>query len=1213
MQDQKDYFKGTSRKSRFRKALAPDYVQVDERKLPDLLNYAVSLSEHIPFFDPTANTSKHWDEFFIKDDLVQLIAASSYQIEPLEKMVNDQLTQLYSVNDQETLIQTLNSLTQMIFQMAQIISDLKKNLALSPFTTDLIYDISSVIRSELKELIAELCTYQNALGWNEEIVQMAQKISSGWEISMSGMNQVKEVNTSLIDWFKNTFHSFFYAIKHLIKKSEEVLSRFLNELQNTEPHIALLLVFLNLFKHLQGFQNQLTGRHLRFYYQEVLQMTRNPRTPDHIHICFQLKPGLAYFLLPQGTTLQAGKDEQGTKILYSTDQDLQLAATTLSQLATIFLSKEPVYGQSIDQLNYTGIFSGVAPKLTGKNTWPAFGEDQFQKAPEERSLHWARLGWVTASPCLYLEEGSRQVDLVVKCSKDSLINCWKVLNAACRTSKTKPAENLHRILSTAFSIYISTLEGLLEVDHYTCTAHPKNGTLQISFGLDAEAPAITAMPAAKLPEAFPILDSPFVQILINENCALNMYSPLMLLDVEDILINVSVQQSKNLKLYNNYGELLLNNPTPLFGAIPENDSYLLIGHKEAFQKNLTAFDVRMQWYQLPIQEKGISAYFEAYGGPVDLTDYQLRTTFLKNHQWVPVEDLQTSQSLFETLPQEAQESHGVLSAVTHIHMNLKQIPFQKTRISEAYLYTNKTKDGFFRLQLKCPKLAFGHTQYAQELSDTVLFNSRVKKGAALRKLPNPPFSPMISQVECDYRAQSTAIKNKEIALIHLGPFGYQEVALKSRLHPVKLLTQLSGKGMFMMGLDHYPEGGEVSFLFQMKESFYEEVKGEVPKVSWQYLKNNQWLPFQDHEVLEDSTRGFLHDGIIRLKIPKNIANGNTLMPADLLWIKAQVERGSAIRGHIHGIFGNAVRATWDGTSDGAHLASLLPPYTITKPVIPVPEVASILQPHRSFDGHPEEKEEDWTLRVSERLRHKNRAINARDFEELVLDRFDIIFKAQCFMAMSKIENHKSVADPHLPPGKVQIVVVPDVTSELVKDKLYPRLKGFKLMEIRDYLKTKASPFISLEVCNPYYEPIRVHADVLFDGKQPDGYYLNLLNTEIIQFMSSWLYSEIKEEEFGASVYKSDIQAFIQNRPYVKFVTEFSLVRIDYLDYQYEMYDSARIHDQKDEEEEIKPKFPWSIITSARQHDLRVIDEIAYQPPTARGIGNMTLESDFLID
>ena len=42
------------------------------------------------------------------------------------------------------------------------------------------------------------------------------------------------------------------------------------------PHLVLFLAFLKLFQHLQGDLNQLTGRHLRYYYEQHLGLRRRP-------------------------------------------------------------------------------------------------------------------------------------------------------------------------------------------------------------------------------------------------------------------------------------------------------------------------------------------------------------------------------------------------------------------------------------------------------------------------------------------------------------------------------------------------------------------------------------------------------------------------------------------------------------------------------------------------------------------------------------------------------------------------------------------------------------------------------------------------------------------------------------------------------------------------------------------------------------------------
>lgn len=1211
MEERKEFFKGTSRKSRTRKALAADHVKIDERTLPDLLSYAVKLARNVPFFDPKEDVNIRWSEFFSRNDLVQLIDVSSFQIENLEQEVNDQIERLYAVHDQQALAQTLNELSHIIMLIAQAINNLKKNLSLNEFTSDLIYYIGNSINGELKGLVTELYAYQDILQWKQHTVDIVSEINTSWGISSSGIRQNKKIDESTIDRFKEIFHLFFYVIKHLMKRSGEIVNKFLSELQNAEPHIALLLVFLRLFRYLQDFQNQLTERHLDFYYKDVLQMKPQAYVPDVVNICFQLKPGVFNLQLPKGTRLLAGKDVEGNKIIYTTNRDLNIAAAGISKLATIFLSRDPEYGRCINQFNYTAIYSRCSSPLSGEYTWAAFGEDQYDKNLKNRTLDWARLGFVISSDTLGMADGERNIEVILHCSQASFASFWRLLVDAGKSEPEGVYRNAYKILSTAFVVGVSTMEGIATIDHYSCTLSKNLSAIKIAFSLGATHPPVTVLPKSKAPENFPEVSEPFVQVLLNESCSLYLYSLLQLLKVEDVVIRVSVDESKNLKVYNNYGELTLQNPAQLFGPIPENDSFLLVGHQEAFQKNLVAFGLKLAWYQLPVQNIAMEKYFEAYGETIYATDYKLQACLLKNFTWFPAESQQPSVNLFTEVPVSEQESRGVIQKETVISLDLKKMNFQKEVIAGSYGYTPKAQGGFFKLTLKCPGFGFGHSSYAGRLSAIVVANAKLKKGEVPQKLPYVPFSPLLSQVRCSYVAQTVASKNKnEIQLYHIGPFGFEHVAIRSRQYPVNLLTQLEGRGVFNLGFDQYPVGGELSLLFRMNETFYEEVKGEVPKVSWYYLSNNVWKPLKDDDVVQDTTQGFLHDGIIQIKVPQEISKGNTLMDPGLLWLKAQIERAAVIRGHLSGIFVNAVDATWNGESSDAHLATALKTDTVSKPEIPIAAIAGIKQPGDSFAGRIAESKENWLLRVSERIRHKNRAITAKDFEELILDKFDIIFKAQCFMAHSSIERYKTVLSPDLPPGKVHIVVVPDVTNERVKDKLYPRLNGYSLMEIRDYLKCKASPFVTIEVTNPYYEPIKVHTKVKFDGERPDGYYLARLNTEILQFLSSWLYSEIKEEEFGISIYKSDVLGFVQNRPYVEFVTEFSLVRINYMDGNYDMYDSVR---GDDGEEEIKPRFPWSIITSARQHDLKVIDETSFKPPIARSIDNMRLEEDFLLD
>src|SRR5687768_9788227 len=92
--------------------------------------------------------------------------------------------------------------------------------------------------------------------------------------------------------------------------------------QRTEPHYALFLAFLQLFKIAQDDLNRITGKHLDFYYREVLQLEERPALPDQVFIIFNLAKHVSQHLIQKGTLLKAGKDASGKELIYQTDKEI---------------------------------------------------------------------------------------------------------------------------------------------------------------------------------------------------------------------------------------------------------------------------------------------------------------------------------------------------------------------------------------------------------------------------------------------------------------------------------------------------------------------------------------------------------------------------------------------------------------------------------------------------------------------------------------------------------------------------------------------------------------------------------------------------------------------------------------------------------------------------------------------------------------------------
>jgi hypothetical protein len=85
--------------------------------------------------------------------------------------------------------------------------------------------------------------------------------------------------------------------------------------------------------------------------------------------------------------------------------------------------------------------------------------------------------------------------------------------------------------------------------------------------------------------------------------------------------------------------------------------------------------------------------------------------------------------------------------------------------------------------------------------------------------------------------------------------------------------------------------------------------------------------------------------------------------------------------------------------------------------------------------------------------------------------------------------------------------------------------------------------IELHVENPLFEKIQTTFRVkMYDGYQ-FGYYKNLLEQEMKDFLSPWAFQDGKDLFFGGEIHSSMILAFVESRPYVDYVTEFKMYKI----------------------------------------------------------------------
>ena len=316
----------------------------------------------------------------------------------------------------------------------------------------------------------------------------------------------------------------------------------------------------------------------------------------------------------------------------------------------------------------------------------------------------------------------------------------------------------------------------------------------------------------------------------------------------------------------------------------------------------------------------------------------------------------------------------------------------------------------------------------------------------------------------------------------------------------------------------------------------------MTEVSWHYLASNNWLPF-DAPTIVDETNNLTRSGIVTVTLPKNITTGNTRADETLTWIKLVVDQNTDALCKLIAVRTNSAKAYFvQDLTKGIEYTSALLGSTISKPATPIASVKKTEQPYTSFGGRLRETDSGFYIRVSERLRHKHRAVAAWDYERLVLDYFPQIHKTKCINHTGFItgENTGETKYSEVLPGHVMVVTVPDLKGRLSANLLRPYTSQGLLEEIQQYLEKLTSPFVKLLVVNPQFEEVQFDFEVTFLPNYDITLYKKMLIDEIEQFLSPWAYESGRDIEFGGKIEKSVVLNFVEERSYVDFVTCFKM-------------------------------------------------------------------------
>lgn len=1170
-------YSGTSQAQRIPQALSAQFALVDERTAANLILFAKKYSAYLNYYDLTNAITGTWQNIMGKDVAITIAAVASWRIKDYTPFLEDLSDEIKNATTDTDRQNHFKIFFDFVFTLAANLDEAYKKLPADvSFKQFLSVSIASKLAYPLNTLIYYYNSFSTATpplidvtaGFTDPLTPVDSiilsqnfhlaNLSKEWQfpgltvpdITLSG-NVHDDLNHIIThNLFTGAVQSFTDGIVNIISRTPGFLQETLENYPSHEPHYALYLTFLRLFRFSQNQLNTYTQRHLDFYYKDVLRLTNNNAEPDLVHLVFELQKNTNQHLLTKGTAFKAGKDANNKDLFYALTDNIVVQKAGVQSLKSLYLGKEasPVTLYASPVANSE---DGQGAKLlSADNSWAPFGDP--------KKIKQADLGFAIASNVLYLNEGMGTVTLTFQCESTVGLSVTD--------------------LSGMFSIQFTGKKNWYTAAGYTASTAAGSFSLTIKLGSDA--PPIVPY-SAKIHGGSFTQALPMVQVLLTNYTS---YQKIKSLRIKNITVSVTATVKK-LNLQNDEGKINTAKPFKPFGEFPEAGASFIIGSKEIFQKPLTQLVIDFDWQQVPAKTVtvNLAALKQEDWAPVSSNVNLFASTitiknsygiFIQTPEFTLLQNMQLSAET-EQLSMEGIElgDLGDLASMIFISntqpvtvSGLNTIPQAAADFTANEEYSITSPNGFIKLSLNGSDYNLG--TYINKLpkpSVTVNYDSgdpsKIVGYTSTTPAVTPPAPPAAKSIKLTYTAEQT-IAFHEVTKVnfdkrtnfyyHLEPFGYRELHPFVTTDPLSFLPLFDldnglakdNGGELWIGLSNALPEETFSLLFQVSDGSANPLKN-MTTVNWFYLSNNNWLKF-DNLSVTDQTNNFTRSGLVVLSVPADATTVNQRAETGLIWIKAVTDHDTDAVCKLMAVLANGAKAQFvQNLSQQIAFTKALAANSISKPAVADAALKKIQQPYPSFGGRIRETGDQLSLRVSERLRHKQRAITAWDYERLTLQQFTQIHKVKCLNHTGFITNDKTNTQKYSETlaGHVMVVTIPDLTNINTANPLRPYTSIGLLTEIQQYLATRTSPFVRLHVCNPQFEEIQFDFKVTFLPNYDISFYTNQLNTEIEQFLTPWAFGNAADIEFGNTIERSVVLNFVEERPYVDFVTCFKMNHI----------------------------------------------------------------------
>lgn len=1214
------------------KDLVPCPSMIDGRSEQDWLSFLSRYASLINFYDNTNSINGNWMPFLLKDPvfLLATLSKTSYtEFHSLYLNTCNKLSQLLDNKENNDKIHT--SFNQLFDQLILIFMHIKRWVYFMQRSDDeyplKTYAIEQVQINFSKYFWAVVSLRQNLFlssaikgiepvdhiqfqsdeFFEEKIWKQNKDKSPYWEVLQLKHpikdNTVRDFFRALKKAGDDLFDFFHSLIKHSSTEFEKV-----KLIKSSYPDTTLLRTFVHLLNIYQDQLNGLAGKHLEFYYKDILKQRVQPADPDKAYLFATLAKSTAVFSLPAGTAFAAGMDAEKKPVTFVSNEKADLNPVVITGAYTLACQESA----GLSSLHLQNI---PAPGLLQKDDkgkvldWETFGGNTTQVTP---------LGMAFASPLLLLREGTRSICLTLMFNADVDLS----------------------ILQRA-RYYLSTQQTWLSVS--AAVVFPANKTVvsdQVNLQIDLGSNEPPIEPFLKNPDG---LSSSWPMLKMEYD----LFSDLSAAPViTKLIIEVNVQEVKTFQLYNDSGALSTKTPFPVFGTTPVKNSNFIIGNNELFSKPLNTLEITLDWDHLPpdflsyyqpynnFLEKSVkpvqppapteSAFvrsFKALFGISDLppliTPVNADTPFnnftflvkfkqLQDQSWCDlqmpnklshppvtpppvagVKEKDTETQLFTAAGiGNALESSSVFSYANEL-TGTSNLIADPTLQNAPLKYTGSNSSGFIKMILTSPEYGFGSALYPNVVSNIALYNAlilyRTKSNADMIPAAYLPFSPKAKQISATYTATQCYDLNAPTGTYPLQCFLYSPfenfleydntrdstaysndfitaiAGTKKVINGVPLYTTFDYKGVLFLEMENLVPAASLNLYFELARKYGVSTTGKA--VDYFYLSNEGWKKLS---LLADGTNDFNCTGIVTLNVPADISNTNKVMPPGKFWFCIAVKNDPGSFAHTVLVQPNGIKVQRSETScKSLKTTPLLSSKTITATQVFIPQIAAVTQPFPSFGGRAPESQLTMNRRVSNRIKTKDRANSREDYFRLIRQEYnDIYYSRSAYNPLAK---------------RTEVYVVKAYESWKDAGAFIPMISECREEEIQQFLTERASLFTNIQVFNFIPESLKVNALVSLQSGFEASAMREKIELILNVFLSPWIKSEMPQLPIDQGISEAQVTKTIKNIP--------GVAEVESLSFQFFIADKV-LTDGTDKQT-IFPSTTAHLFVSAMHHNIQI--------------------------